>query len=233
MAFGPIHCGSFLLLAAAVLLIVSSISAPVINKISFLDVKNGAAESTFGAFGYCANINSGNGGCSSSKLGYNIATVAGQTSSLKYVNTDLDTLTKALILHPIVAGIAFLAFLVALCSDHLGFILASLIAFVAFIASLAALVIDFILFGIIKHEINSKTSAKASFSTAIWLTLAGTIVLLFASFIVFFECCSGNRRRSRADRDGRYNQKGYVGNQAGTGYGKKRWWSRNRGVNTY
>jgi hypothetical protein len=112
-------------------------------------------------------------------------------------------------------GIAFLSFLIALCSDHVGFLFASLIAFVAFLVSLVAMIIDFVMFGIIRHEINSNTSASASFSTAIWLTLAATVVLFFASFIVCFECF-GSRRRNRDQQ--------YVGN----GYASSGpWWRRN------
>ncbi|GFZ44487.1 hypothetical protein JCM24511_02209 [Saitozyma sp. JCM 24511] len=213
MALGPIHCGSFLLLAATVLLVVASISAPVVDHISFLNIYNGGQESTFGVFGYCTNVQSGT--CSPRGLGYDIATASNAMTNYTYVNNSLTNLTKALVLHPVAAGIAFLSFLIALCSDHVGFLFASLIAFVAFLVSLVAMIIDFVMFGIIRHEINSNTSASASFSTAIWLTLAATVVLFFASFIVCFECF-GSRRRNRDQQ--------YVGN----GYASSGpWWRRN------
>ncbi|WWD22633.1 hypothetical protein CI109_107126 [Kwoniella shandongensis] len=237
MALGPIHCGSFLLLAATVLLLVSTISAPVIDNISFLNITQNRAKATLGVFGYCSNINSNNHGCTPSQLGYDIASVSTITG-WDYQNGHLETLTKALILHPIATGLAFLSFLIALCSDRLGFLFASLIALLAFIVSLAALVIDFVLFGIIKHEINDNTSAQASFGTAIWLTLAATIVLFFSTFVVCFSCCT-NRRRSR-DRElgGGYASGGYVGNQGpvmGQTYPttttrKQHFWNRNKNV---
>lgn len=48
------HMGTFLLLAATVLLLITTITAPVVNSISMLDVKlaNGSTVS-FGTFGYC------------------------------------------------------------------------------------------------------------------------------------------------------------------------------------
>lgn len=82
MALGPIHCGSFLLLAATVLLVVASsewrgsdaisstgrdvpltqsVSAPIVDHISFLNIYNGGQESTFGVFGYCTNVQVGPG----------------------------------------------------------------------------------------------------------------------------------------------------------------------------
>ena len=57
MGLGPIHCGSFLLLVAFVLLLVATISAPVIHEISFLNVYDGGSKTTFGVFGYCLNAN--------------------------------------------------------------------------------------------------------------------------------------------------------------------------------
>lgn len=51
------HFGTFLLLVATVLLVITSISSPVVNNISILTVKLGDAsagnEITFGTFGYC------------------------------------------------------------------------------------------------------------------------------------------------------------------------------------
>lgn len=72
MALGPIHCGSFLLLAATVLLVIATgtsslppsvsetdhsvVSAPVVHSISFLNIHNGGQTTSFGVFGYCRNI---------------------------------------------------------------------------------------------------------------------------------------------------------------------------------
>lgn len=51
------HFGTFLLLTATVLLVVTSISAPVVHNISLLNVKLGDSsagdEITFGTFGWC------------------------------------------------------------------------------------------------------------------------------------------------------------------------------------
>ncbi|OWZ26302.1 hypothetical protein C356_07027 [Cryptococcus neoformans c45] len=198
MGFGPIHCGSFLLLSAAVLLLVATISAPVIGQISFLDITTESSKATFGVFGYCSNI-IGSDTCSERQIGYNIADVTGNLTDYTYVNDSLANVTKAFILHPIACGIAFLSFLIALCSDHLGFLFAAFIALLAFIVSLVAMIIDFIVFGIVKHEINEHTSASADFASAIWLVLAATIILFFSTFVVCFSCCT-NRRRMR-DRE--------------------------------
>ena len=59
---GPIHfVGVFLLFAAAILLLISTITAPVVNDISMMRVnlRNGSAVS-FGTFGHCIlNVQNG------------------------------------------------------------------------------------------------------------------------------------------------------------------------------
>ncbi|KAL0242363.1 hypothetical protein I308_105992 [Cryptococcus tetragattii IND107] len=183
MALGPIH---------------STISAPVIHNISFLDITTGSSKATFGVFGYCSNI-VGSDICSGRQIGYNIADVTGNLTDYTYVNNSLENVTKAFILHPIACGIAFLSFLIALCSDHLGFLFAAFVALLAFLVSLVVMIIDFVVFGLVKHEVSKHTTASADFSAAIWLVLAATIILFFSTFVVCFSCCT-NRRRVR-DRE--------------------------------
>lgn len=54
------HLGTFLLLSATVLLIITCISAPVVHDIALLKVDLGQDKSrgtvSFGTFGYCQNI---------------------------------------------------------------------------------------------------------------------------------------------------------------------------------
>ncbi|WVQ94619.1 hypothetical protein IAU59_001699 [Kwoniella sp. CBS 9459] len=236
-----IACGSFLLFAAFALLLVSTVSAPVFRQISFLEVRNSSQKLAFGVFGYCTNVDGGgNHGCTDRRLGYDIADVTGSLANFTYVNDRLEGLTKALILHPIATGLAFLSFLIALCSDRLGFLFASLIAFFAFLVSLAAMVVDFVMFGIIRNQVNNNSStinATAKFDNAIWLTLAATVILFFSTFIVCFETCTA-RRRTRDKEVGYAGNGAYVGNQGGMmgqtqsgyapGYQKRHFWNRNK-----
>lgn len=76
-----------------------------------------------------------------------------------------------------------------------------MLAFLAFLISLAATVFDFIVFTIVKNEVNNKLEgAKAGYGVAIWLTAAATGVLFLGSFFVCFGCCAGRRERSRYGR---------------------------------
>jgi hypothetical protein len=54
------HIGAFFLLAATVMLVVVSITAPVVNGIALLKVESGNSRVNFGTFGYC--LTRGNGG---------------------------------------------------------------------------------------------------------------------------------------------------------------------------
>jgi hypothetical protein len=86
-------------------------------------------------------------------------------------------------------------------SDHLGYLLSSFIAFLAFVASAVALGFDFALFTVAKNELYKNSSSlggnvSASYGTAIWLTLAATVLLFLSTFAVCFGCCA-HRRSSR------------------------------------
>ncbi|KAM7209182.1 pali domain containing protein [Naviculisporaceae sp. PSN 640] len=80
MALGFLHhIGTFLLLSATVLLIVTCISAPVVNDIALMhvDFSNGDRSSlfdspslAFGTFGWCENHNEAADECTDSRLGY-------------------------------------------------------------------------------------------------------------------------------------------------------------------
>ena len=183
------------------------------------------------------------GSCTKAQLGYSLSTVAGGLAgNNKYVNLSADRATKALILHPIAAGLAFIAQIIALASVQIGFLFASLFVLLAFFVALGAMVLDFALFGIIRNAINhggndllsaSAGSGKASYSTATWLVLGATISLLLAVIMTLFACCCGGDRRREKRHEKAYasNSNGYVGSEPGmvqTSYApqRKHWWNR-------
>lgn len=251
MALGIIHCGTFLLFAAFVLLLIATLSAPIIHTVSFLDVTGSGARSTFGTFGYCANLNvswsvciaeasrshpqANGGGCTPAQFGYDISHAATTVFNRTWQNNSLTALSKALILHPIACGLSFLALLVSICSNRFGYVFASFLALLAFLASLAAMIVDFVMFGIIRREVNNNVTGRtASYSNATWMVLAATVVLFFSVFFVLFSCCTSRRNRRDVDNRrgtaGAYETGGYVGNGPQMGYAqpKKTWWSRRK-----
>lgn len=201
------HIGTFLLLSAAILLIITCISAPVVHDIAILKVELGSSHResvTFGTFGYCHNdVNGGDGdNCSPSTVGYSPAAVMNSIDGTKFSDYAVSTtssLTKSMILHPIAAGLSFIAFMLALGAGTLGSFFASLVALLAFLVTTVAMVIDFVLFSIIRSNVNDNgTGASAYYSSAAWTILVSAICSLIGTIVVFLTCCSGRMHRRRA-----------------------------------
>merc|ERR1712193_482110 len=86
------HVGTFLLLAASVLLVITTISAPIINSIPILKVNlaNGS-DVSFGTFGYCIlNVDEDSHDyCSGRHIGYNPANIM-----TRIENTDFGSASE-------------------------------------------------------------------------------------------------------------------------------------------
>ncbi|KAK7055395.1 hypothetical protein R3P38DRAFT_2846846 [Favolaschia claudopus] len=192
-----LHFGTVLLFAATGLLIVASISAPTVAKIDLLHVplSNGSAVN-FGSLGFCVLKSADGTSCTHTGVAYRIANEISSLGIEPFSGAEASTLhglTGGLILHQIAAGIAGIAFLLAVCSHRIGFLFASAVALLAFLFSLAILVIDFVTFGSVRHHIRDN-GGRAEYGNAIWMVLAATIILLFASVATCFACITGRRR---------------------------------------
>lgn len=206
------HIGSFFLLAATVLLVVVSISAPVVDDIALFKVKLANATDdhssalNFGTFGYCVvNTAAGHDVCSGKHIGYD------PVSEILSVDADIDdafsstntkaakALTKVMILHPVAAGIAFIAFVLALGAGVIGSFLGSLVSLVAFVVTAVVLITDFVLFSILRRHINNDDTSDthAKYGVAIWLLLAAAVCSLVGTVVVFLTCCSSRLHSSR------------------------------------
>jgi len=134
------HIATFLLFVATILLLIPSISSPVVNDLSLLKVSltNGSTV-TFGAWGHCitdaaSTSSSKHDVCSGSHIGYSPAVIMSQVDGTVFNHGQTDTaddLTHAFVLHPIACILAFIAFLLALGAGVVGAL------FAAFMATLA------------------------------------------------------------------------------------------------
>ncbi|KAJ6475340.1 pali-domain-containing protein [Mycena vitilis] len=166
--------GLFLCLSAAVLLTFVSVSAPTWNKISFLDAGLGSATVHFGVFGYTGTHAS---------VGYRF-----NPTSLKFNDKNLNTpvilnLTRTLLLHPLAAGMASLAFscgLGGIISHRSGTVLMVLLAAFATVICLMAFLFDMVLFGIARGQFRDQ-GIPSQYGNACWLTLAA-LVAIFLGF---------------------------------------------------
>ena len=216
------------LLIASILLLVTTISAPVIGDIAILKVmltnqsalRNSSV--TFGTFGHCvldvAPAATDQDYCYPKSVGYSPATVMAQidgTGFSEAASASADGLTYAMILHPIACGIAFIAFLLSIGAGVVGSLLGAIVAALAWVITLVAMAIDFSLFGIIKDHVNGDGSGShAYYSVGMWTILAAMILLFLGMFIVLFTCFSARKERKRG---GNYKNRGDT-YENGTGY---------------
>ncbi|TPX15688.1 uncharacterized protein E0L32_000022 [Thyridium curvatum] len=215
------HIGTFLILVAVALLIVTTISAPVVHDISILRVnmRNSDQSISFGTFGYCVLDADGNGNdrCTGSHVGYQPADILGEQLRVDFSDAARRTangLTKTMVLHPIATGVSFISFALTLGAGVVGSFLASVVAVISFVITCAALVCDFVLFSIVKHHVsdandnaggpNGNGRASASYSVAMWTILVAAILELLAAIVIFFSCCSARMHRQRTARTSKH-----------------------------
>ncbi|RFU73190.1 hypothetical protein TARUN_9065 [Trichoderma arundinaceum] len=201
------YFGTVLLLAATALLIVVSVTSPVVNDLSILKINFSGSTSvdriTYGTFGYCIINSNGRDDCIDAHVGYDPTAALGQVVSFSRSDRDgARILTRVLILHPIAAGLTFLAFLLCLGTSFLGSFVASLFSALAFIATIIAMACDFAGFQIIKHAVNTRGPSQldARWGPAVWCILVAAVLTLVATILVFVTCCAGRVKKSRSRR---------------------------------
>ncbi|GAA5929183.1 hypothetical protein JCM3775_006757 [Rhodotorula graminis] len=202
------HFGTFLLFAATILLIIASITSPVVNNIALaratVSIGVNQIRANFGVFGYCLVENGNSDVCTSSQVGYQVPQVlltVGELTGVLSSSTEsaVNATTSALILHPIAAALSFLAFLIAACSDRLGFLCASLTAALACLVALAAMVLDLVLVAVVRSYLNRNSAVNAavdvSYEVGTWLTVAAFACLFVGVFTTCCACLTDRRRR--------------------------------------
>jgi len=214
--------GQFFLFAAFVLLVFVSVSAPVATWLYFLKAETSGVEIRFGVWGYCTRAGSGDWTCTSKSLGYDADTAVDIIASTGDISgAVIKGLTYTMVLHPIAAGIALIAMLVALTTNVCLDICGSLISFFSFLVCLVALICDSVLWITARSRINSDLSGSpASLSNCYWMVVAATISLFIASLTV----CLGSaraRRQKRARDSANYGPAPVMSE-------KRHWWQRNR-----
>ncbi|BGP29409.1 hypothetical protein JCM10296v2_001148 [Rhodotorula toruloides] len=204
------HFGTFLLFAATILLLVSTISSPVVDRMAIAkaSLRGNSATVNFGALGYCIRVAASSDACTKAQVGYQLPpaliNLAEQTGVLSNTAENaIEATTKALILHPIACGVSFLAFLIAAVSDRLGFICAALIAFVAMLCAAVAMVLDIVLFYVLKAYLeknNIGSLVSVSYSVGTWTTVTAFCCLFIGMFFTLCACITDRRRRRRDEK---------------------------------
>lgn len=167
-------------LISFVLLLVITVSTPLWSSIYFLRLVTGPNEPdpfpsntvvTFGVFGSTNSTH---------KVGYIPADWSGTGVSDPTVNqSSLNSITYALILHPIAAFLAVLTFgfvMIGLCS-RAGAVLGTFFSALMAISMLVVFIVDVVLFSILKADFVQPPydERSTSFGPAMWLALVSTL----------------------------------------------------------
>ncbi|BGP19010.1 hypothetical protein JCM10213v2_007090 [Rhodosporidiobolus nylandii] len=169
------HFGTFLLFAASILLLVATISAPVVDRLALarasFSVGGVSATINLGALGYCVVQSGGADTCTSAGAGYELPQILVALADVSSTTqSTINAVTTALVLHPVACGVAFLAALIAGCSDRLGYLFAALIAALAAVLALICMVLDLVLFYVVKRWLqHNNLPVTVSYSTCTWL----------------------------------------------------------------
>lgn len=139
--------------------------------------------------------------CSGRRIGYapaHIIAAADHTQLGDIEAGTSDGLTRAMILHAIACGVAFIAWIVSIGAGVIGSLFGVLAALVAWILCLIVMATDFSLFGILRHHVNhDKSGSRAHFGSAMWCLCVAFVLLFFAMIIVTFTCFSARREQKK------------------------------------
>ncbi|KNE90516.1 hypothetical protein PSTG_16033 [Puccinia striiformis f. sp. tritici PST-78] len=221
MPLGPNTPATLIILAGSILLVLSTISNPIIKSFYFLSIKVTSKVASIpldgdirlGTFGYCFELGS-QLACTKPKLGYNLHTDSlgiplPTQLDLTPLNPIISALTYALILHPIAAGLALISAIFGLVShirEYSRLCYTSCFSSLASTAALLAFVLDIVAFSIAKNRLNALSDTNVAIDSqlgnAVWITLAGWICLTLSGF--FFctgRCLFSRRHRAQAQAD--------------------------------
>lgn len=163
-----------------------------------------------GTFGWCLNGVGTKPVCQGPQLGYELDSdqVFGNNTSFSLPNSLIKWLTYALIVHPIAAGLAAASFLsgcISHCREFSTSRITTWLTSLATTVALIAFVFDIVLFSIAKSRINSASNndvgLQARLGNAVWLTLAGFILLFVSGCLFGFGHRCIKRRPSQEEKD--------------------------------
>jgi len=215
----------FFLFAAFVLLLLVSLSVPIIHPIFLFKLAfnisvgafnaNANAAVDVGLWGYCvsainANIEgfSDNKGaqCSPSHVGY---TFEPSLLNILHINTNTSNIitkaiTAALVIHPVACGLTFLAMIFALtigCRNVVSRVFSAVTMILALLAALLStivFVVDIVFVVLTRNRIRDATNGEITLNwgNAVWMTLGAAIALWAATVGACCGICAcGGRRR--------------------------------------
>ncbi|THG96974.1 hypothetical protein EW145_g7683, partial [Phellinidium pouzarii] len=219
MALRPATPGFIVTLVATILLAIVSFNTPLLKSVFFLkatlNVNNVNGTITLGTLGYCIDLSTNGTTCSKPSVGYSFdanALLGDNVSFAQIPTVVVKWITYALFLHVIAlcaAAISAFFGLLAHVREMSMTCCSSCISGLAAVITLVAFIFDVVLFFLVKERIKG-IDGTATFGSAVWLTLAAWILLLFSGCVYACGRCCINRRSRDAQGGGRMD-KGWMG----------------------
>jgi hypothetical protein len=198
--------GIFLLFCAFIISLLVTISLPDLPTLDivrchFSDFNNGSVphvsadtesikQIRFGVWAYCIyDSQAGHRTCIDPGHGYSVELISASDNV-----TIGPGATRGLAVHPVAAGVTFIALLFSLSSHVTMALFASLLSFIAALLTIIALAIDIALYVIVHDRVHRLHDVQVHTVAApgVWITLVSLILLLMATCTGWF-----GRRRSR------------------------------------
>ncbi|QRV97970.1 SUR7/Pali family protein [Ceratobasidium sp. AG-Ba] len=218
----------FMLFTAWLLLLLVSLSLPIIKTIYILEVKaknqpeiqtSVATSIRFGVWGMCLGAYKFNAGgaswdntgmCTAPKLGYTVDDAVLQlTGQVGLAKIALKALMGILILHPIACGLVFLSLVASLVTTWFpkrSLNVVSLVAVIlASVAATVVFVVDVVLIPIARAKVEEATKGSLTvvFGNATWMTVAAVALLwlgVIGASAIACGCCGCGKRRGRRSK---------------------------------
>ncbi|KAF6765112.1 actin cortical patch SUR7/pH-response regulator pali [Ephemerocybe angulata] len=215
----------FLFFSAFVLLLLVTLSAPIIDPIYLFRLStsvgttgaSGKGGINFGVFGYCISDLSttivgidktSNGRCSKPRLGYTLDSNVSRVLGTSGITDVIGRVTTAVfILNPIATGLAFIAFFFSLFmlrkgangTARLPSFLTFGVGVLAALAATAAFVGNIVIVAIVRRRIRDDAggAVNMTWGNGVWMTLAAMVALWLALIGAMCGICGfgGHRRR--------------------------------------
>ncbi|KAG5730251.1 hypothetical protein E4T56_gene10570 [Termitomyces sp. T112] len=194
--------GVLFIFVALVLLFLSSISLPYLPALDVARTKfgtevldsgaQGMTELRLGVWAYCYYDQDLDRTCTTATPAYQVAISNAAKTASVIIGSSW---TRGLAVHPVAAGVAFVAFLLSLSTHHVVTLVASLFAFLASALALIAFAIDIALFVFLRHQVDilPNIDAKTTIGVGFWLTFVSFLLLILGGATV----CLGRRHRQK------------------------------------
>ncbi|GAA5826339.1 hypothetical protein JCM11251_007261 [Rhodosporidiobolus azoricus] len=192
------HLGTFLLLASSILLLIPCITAPAVNDLYMLRVRDSAQAGyvSLGIWGACVIRSGFADACTRARVRYRPSRIiAGFLGVVIFPRTG-DGITGALLLTPVLCGTTFFAFLIAICSYRVGFLAAAFVTGWVFLGTLVLVIVQATIFGTLRSNSNEIPGVDASYGSGFWCTISA-LPVLFLAMCCTFAACFSDRRKER------------------------------------